>query len=78
MTSATLLHQALNIHVYNINSDQYYNPGFTIVGNGTSPGINGLDIYVIFSGVQKMTSLSTLYSRYGLRTLHYMRHTTPR
>lgn len=78
MTSATLLHQALNIHVYNINSDQYFNPGFTIVGNGTSPGINGLAAYVIFSGVQKMISLSTLYSRWSHHTLRYMRHTTPR
>lgn len=71
MTSATLLHQALNIHVYGINQDQYYDPGFTLIDTN----INGVAVYLIFSGLKKMTSVPIKFSRYGLRTLHYI---TPR
>lgn len=74
MTTAARLHSALDWYVYGINQDQHYDPGFTLI----DININGLDVYLICSGLKKMKSIPIKFSRCGLRTLRYMRHTTPR
>lgn len=67
MTAAARLHSALDWYVYGINQDQHY-AVFTLI----DININGLDVYLIFSGLKKMKSIPIKFSRHGLRTLHYI------